>query len=37
MSTLEITDLRVSVETEQGIKHILKGVDLSINEGDHGA
>jgi len=34
MSTLEITDLRVSVETEQGTKQILKGVDLTINEGE---
>lgn len=34
MSTLEITDLRVSIETDQGTKHILKGVDLSIKEGE---
>jgi len=34
MSTLEITDLKVSVETEQGTKQILKGVDLTINEGE---
>jgi Fe-S cluster assembly ATP-binding protein len=34
MSTLEITDLRVSVETEQGTKQILKGVDLTVNEGE---
>jgi Fe-S cluster assembly ATP-binding protein len=34
MSTLEIHDLRVSVETDQGTKHILKGVDLTINEGE---
>jgi len=33
MSTLEIRDLRVSVETDQGTKHILKGVDLTINKG----
>jgi len=34
MSTLKITDLKVSIETDQGIKHILKGVDLTINEGE---
>ena len=34
MSVLEVNDLRVSVETEQGIKHILKGVDLTVNEGE---
>jgi Fe-S cluster assembly ATP-binding protein len=34
MSVLEIADLRVSVETEQGTKHILKGVDLVVNEGE---
>ena len=34
MSVLEIKDLRVSVETDQGTKHILKGVDLTINEGE---
>jgi Fe-S cluster assembly ATP-binding protein len=34
MSTLTITDLHVSVETEQGTKQILKGVDLVINEGE---
>ncbi|MDM4763125.1 Fe-S cluster assembly ATPase SufC [Galbitalea sp. SE-J8] len=34
MSTLEIHDLQVSVETDQGTKHILKGVDLTINEGE---
>jgi Fe-S cluster assembly ATP-binding protein len=34
MSTLQITDLHVSVETEQGTKQILKGVDLTINEGE---
>ena len=28
MSTLAITDLKVSIETDQGTKHILKGVDL---------
>jgi len=34
MSTLQVTDLHVSVETEQGTKQILKGVDLTINEGE---
>ncbi|MGN6503460.1 MAG: Fe-S cluster assembly ATPase SufC [Pseudolysinimonas sp.] len=34
MSTLQITDLKVSIETDQGTKHILKGVDLTINEGE---
>lgn len=31
MSKLEIKDLKVSVETEQGVKPILKGVNLQIN------
>jgi len=34
MSTLKITDLKVNIETDQGTKHILKGVDLTINEGE---
>ena len=34
MSVLEIKDLHVSVETEQGTKQILKGVDLIVNEGE---
>jgi len=34
MSNLEIRDLHVSVETELGTKQILKGVDLSIGEGE---
>jgi Fe-S cluster assembly ATP-binding protein len=34
MSVLEVKDLHVSVETEQGTKHILRGVDLSIREGE---
>ncbi|PZQ91610.1 MAG: Fe-S cluster assembly ATPase SufC [Leifsonia xyli] len=34
MSTLEIRDLKVSIETDQGTKHILKGVDLTIQEGE---
>jgi Fe-S cluster assembly ATP-binding protein len=34
MSTLEITDLKVSIETDQGTKQILKGVDLTVDEGE---
>lgn len=34
MSVLEIVDLHVSVETEQGTKQILNGVDLTIREGE---
>ncbi|MCY7325385.1 MAG: Fe-S cluster assembly ATPase SufC [Microbacteriaceae bacterium] len=34
MSVLEIHDLHVSVETEQGKIDILKGVDLTVNEGE---
>ncbi len=34
MATLEIIDLHVSVETDQGTKQILKGVDLTIREGE---
>ena len=34
MSTLKITDLHVSVETDQGTKQILRGVDLEINSGE---
>lgn len=34
MSTLEIKDLHVSVETDQGTKQILRGVDLTINQGE---
>ena len=34
MSVLEINDLHVSVETDQGTKNILRGVDLTINEGE---
>ncbi len=34
MATLEIKDLHVSVETDQGTKQILKGVDLTIREGE---
>jgi Fe-S cluster assembly ATP-binding protein len=34
MSTLEIRDLHVSVDTEDGPKEILKGVTLTIQEGE---
>ena len=34
MSTLTITDLHVSVDTEAGPKEILKGVDLTIRSGE---
>jgi len=34
MATLDIRDLHVSVDTEDGPKEILKGVDLTINEGE---
>ena len=34
MSTLEIRDLHVSVNTEDGQKPILKGVDLTIKSGE---
>ncbi|MFZ4895176.1 Fe-S cluster assembly ATPase SufC [Plantibacter sp. Mn2098] len=34
MSVLEIRDLHVSVETDQGTKPILRGVDLTINKGE---
>jgi Fe-S cluster assembly ATP-binding protein len=33
MATLQIRDLRVSVESEQGAKEILRGVDLTISAG----
>jgi Fe-S cluster assembly ATP-binding protein len=33
MATLEIRDLHVSVDTENGPKEILKGVDLTVKEG----
>jgi Fe-S cluster assembly ATP-binding protein len=33
MSTLEIRDLHVSVETNEGTKQILRGVDLTIDSG----
>jgi Fe-S cluster assembly ATP-binding protein len=34
MSTLTIADLHVSVETDQGSKKILRGVDLTVREGE---
>ncbi|WP_313279114.1 Fe-S cluster assembly ATPase SufC [Timonella senegalensis] len=34
MSTLEIKDLHVSVETKEGAKQILRGVNLTINSGE---
>ena len=34
MSTLEIKDLHVSIDTEQGTKEILKGVSLTIRTGE---
>jgi len=34
MSTLDIKDLRVSVDTEDGPKEILKGVTLTIKDGE---
>ena len=34
MSTLDIKDLHVTVETDQGTKEILRGVTLTINSGE---
>lgn len=34
MAVLEVKDLHVSVETEQGTKQILKGVDLTLKQGE---
>jgi Fe-S cluster assembly ATP-binding protein len=34
MATLEIKNLHVTVETDQGTKEILKGVDLTIKSGE---
>ncbi|PJJ72212.1 Fe-S cluster assembly ATP-binding protein [Diaminobutyricimonas aerilata] len=34
MSTLDIRDLHVSIQTEQGSKEILRGVDLTISQGE---
>ena len=37
MATLQIQDLHVSISTEQGPVEILKGIDLTINQGDNHA
>jgi Fe-S cluster assembly ATP-binding protein len=34
MSTLEIRDLHVSVDTDEGAKEILRGVDLTVKSGE---
>lgn len=34
MTTLEIRDLHVSVETKEGAKQILRGVDLTVRSGE---
>ena len=34
MSTLQIKDLYASVETKDGRKQILKGVNLTVNSGE---
>ncbi|HYO18209.1 MAG TPA: Fe-S cluster assembly ATPase SufC, partial [Dermatophilaceae bacterium] len=34
MATLEIHDLHVTVNTENGVKQILKGVDLTVRAGE---
>jgi len=34
MATLQIQDLHVSISTEQGPVEILKGIDLTINQGE---
>ena len=34
MSTLEIRDLHVTVDTENGVKEILRGVDLTVRSGE---
>jgi Fe-S cluster assembly ATP-binding protein len=34
MATLEIRDLHVSVDTEAGAKEILRGVDLTVKQGE---
>ena len=34
MATLEIRDLHVTVETEEGAKEILRGVDLTVRSGE---
>ena len=34
MATLEIKDLHVTVDTEHGVKEILRGVDLTVKAGE---
>jgi len=34
MATLEIHDLHVTVDTESGVKEILRGVDLTVKAGE---
>src|ERR1700726_1837430 len=34
MATLEIRDLHVSVDAEGGLKEILRGVDLTVKQGE---
>src|SRR5665811_2013259 len=34
MATLEIRDLHVTVDTENGVKEILRGVDLTVKAGE---
>ncbi|MFH8986473.1 ATP-binding cassette domain-containing protein, partial [Streptomyces varsoviensis] len=34
MATLEIHDLHVSVEVDNGTKEILRGVDLTVRQGE---
>jgi Fe-S cluster assembly ATP-binding protein len=34
MATLEIRDLRVTVEADNATKEILKGVDLTVKQGE---
>src|SRR5665811_523140 len=34
MATLEIKDLHVSVQTDDGAKEILRGVNLTVNSGE---
>ena len=34
MATLEVHDLHVTVNTENGVKEILRGVDLTVKAGE---
>ena len=34
MATLEIRDLHVTVDTENGVKEILSGVNLTVKAGE---